>query len=78
VHGKEAASYLKTQGTAAAGVAVVTTQQTKEEVVREWIKSAGLGSIIYQSLMPAYWKLPAISLGVRKEGGREGGLTHSD
>jgi len=71
VHGKETASYIKTQSSAAAGAAVASTRETKEEVVREWIKSTGLGSLIYKSIMPAHWKLPVISLGVRSEGGRE-------
>ncbi|KAM3568823.1 hypothetical protein VYU27_009067, partial [Nannochloropsis oceanica] len=64
VHGKETASYIKTQSSAAAGAAVASTRETKEEVVREWVKSTGLGSLIYKSIMPAHWKLPVISLGM--------------
>ncbi|EWM23463.1 hypothetical protein Naga_101315g2, partial [Nannochloropsis gaditana] len=63
-HGQKTVTYLKTHGAAAAGAAAATSQRTREEVVREWIKSTGLGSIVYRSLVPGHWRMPAISLGV--------------
>ncbi|TFJ83218.1 hypothetical protein NSK_005479 [Nannochloropsis salina CCMP1776] len=68
-HGQKTVTYLKTHGAAAAGAAAATSQRTREEVVREWIKSTGLGSIVYRSLVPGHWRMPAISLGVGWEGG---------